>query len=69
MQEVISSIIARAVAAGVPVGVHAPTGGAQAGRYAEQGATIVTAAVDTATLDEAVREHLALVRDTSPDRR
>jgi 4-hydroxy-2-oxoheptanedioate aldolase len=62
MQAVFSSIIARAVAAGVPVGVHAPGGGAQADRYAEQGATIVTAAVDTSTLTEAVGRHLALVR-------
>jgi 2-keto-3-deoxy-L-rhamnonate aldolase RhmA len=40
------------------------TGGAQADRYAEQGATIVTAAVDTAVLAEAVAEQLALVRPT-----
>ena len=62
MQTVISSIIARAVAAGKPVGVHSPSGGAQANRYAEQGATIVTAAVDTAALTDAVAEQLALVR-------
>jgi 4-hydroxy-2-oxoheptanedioate aldolase len=61
-QAVISSIITRAVAAGVPVGVHAPEGGAQAGRYAAQGATIVTAAVDTSTLVDGVRQQLALVR-------
>ena len=65
MQEVISSIITRAVAAGMPVGVHSPSGGAQAGRYAEQGATIVTAAVDTSTLADAVQHQLALVR--TPD--
>jgi 4-hydroxy-2-oxoheptanedioate aldolase len=66
MQEVISSIITRAVAAGVPVGVHSPSGGVQAGRYAEQGATIVTAAVDTSALTESVRRQLAIVRP-SPD--
>ena len=65
MQTVISSIIARAVAAGKPVGVHSPSGGAQASRYAEQGATIVTAAVDTAVLTDAVAEQLALVRDSA----
>ena len=59
---VLSSIIARAVAAGVPVGVHAPEGGAQAGRYAEQGATIVTAAVDVAVLVDGVRQQLGVVR-------
>jgi 4-hydroxy-2-oxoheptanedioate aldolase len=46
----------------MPVGVHAPGGGAQADRYAEQGATIVTAAVDTSALTDAVQQHLALVR-------
>jgi 4-hydroxy-2-oxoheptanedioate aldolase len=67
MQAVISSVIARAVAAGMPVGVHAPGGGAQADRYAAQGATIVTAAVDTVALTEAVQQHLALVRgDAGP---
>jgi len=64
MQSVISSIIARAVAAGMPVGVHAPTGAAQASRYAEQGATIVTAAVDTSVLTDTVAQQLALVRAT-----
>lgn len=62
MQAVISSVITRAVAAGMPVGVHAPSGGAQANRYAEQGATIVTAAVDTSTLIAAVQEQLRLAR-------
>ena len=65
MQAVISSVITRAVAAGMPVGVHAPSGGAQARGYAEQGATIVTAAVDTAALTDAVAEQLALVRDSA----
>jgi 4-hydroxy-2-oxoheptanedioate aldolase len=63
MQEVISSVITRAIAAGVPVGVHAPAGGAEARRYAEQGATVVTAAVDTAALADAVHRHLAAVRE------
>ena len=62
MQGVLSSIIARAVAAGMPVGVHAPDGAAQAVRYAEQGATIVTVAVDTNALTGAVQQHLARVR-------
>jgi 4-hydroxy-2-oxoheptanedioate aldolase len=66
MQEVISSVVARAVAAGVPVGVHA-AGGAQAARHAEQGATILTAAVDATVLTDAVRDHLAAVR-ARPDR-
>jgi len=55
-------VITRAVAAGMPVGVHAPNGGAQAARYAEQGATIVTAAVDAGVLVAAVQEQLSLVR-------
>ena len=62
MQGVISSIIARAVAAGMPVGVHSPTGAAQANRYAEQGATIITAAVDTSVLTDSVAQQLAQVR-------
>jgi 4-hydroxy-2-oxoheptanedioate aldolase len=61
MRETISSIVARAVAAGVPVGVHAASG-ADAARHAEQGATIVTAAVDTALLSGAVREQLGVAR-------
>ena len=65
MQAVISSVITRAVAAGMAVGVHAPTGGAQADRYAEQGAIIVTAAVDTSTLLAAVQEQLRLARARS----
>jgi 4-hydroxy-2-oxoheptanedioate aldolase len=70
VQAVISSVITRAVAAGVPVGVHAPRGGAQAARYAEQGATIVTAAVDATTLADAVQQHLARARGvpTQPPR-
>jgi 4-hydroxy-2-oxoheptanedioate aldolase len=62
LQTVISSIITRAVAAWMPVGVHAPGGSAEALRYAAQGATIITAAVDTSTVTAAVQQHLALVR-------
>jgi 4-hydroxy-2-oxoheptanedioate aldolase len=65
MQAVISSVITRAVAAGMAVGVHAPSGGVQARGYAEQGATIVTAAVDTSTLIAAVQEQLRLARGRS----
>jgi 4-hydroxy-2-oxoheptanedioate aldolase len=65
VRTVLASIVARAVAARMPVGVHAPDGGAQAAGYAALGATILTAAVDTATLTTAVRHHLALVRDAA----
>jgi 4-hydroxy-2-oxoheptanedioate aldolase len=61
MREVIASIVARAVAAGMPVGVHA-AGGVDAARHAEQGATIVTAAVDTTVLSDGVRDQLRAVR-------
>jgi 2-keto-3-deoxy-L-rhamnonate aldolase RhmA len=40
----------------------------EANRYAEQGATIVTAAVDTSVLTDTVAQQLALVR-ASPARR
>ena len=62
MQETIASVVERAVAAGMPVGVHTSSG-AQAARYAEQGATILTAAVDTTVLADAVRAQLAAVRE------
>jgi 4-hydroxy-2-oxoheptanedioate aldolase len=61
MQKVISSVISRAVAVGMPVGVHAADG-VQAGRYAEQGATIITAAMDDSVLMDALQQQLALVR-------
>jgi 4-hydroxy-2-oxoheptanedioate aldolase len=61
LRSVLSSIIARARAAGVPVGVHAYSGEEAAG-YAAEGATIVTVAVDAAVLGEAVRHHLGVVR-------
>jgi 4-hydroxy-2-oxoheptanedioate aldolase len=61
LREVLSSIVARAVAAGVPVGVHAHTGQEAAG-YAAEGATIVTVAVDAVALAEAVTHSLGVAR-------
>src|SRR3954449_10893235 len=51
LREVLSSIIARAGAAGVPVGVHAYSG-EQAAGYAAEGTTIVTVGVDAVALAE-----------------
>ena len=59
--EVISSVVARAVAAGVPVGVHAMAG-EQAAAYAVAGATIVTATMDTTALGAALTDHLRAAR-------
>ena len=64
LRAVLSSIIARAVAAGVPVGVHAYTGD-DARSYAAEGATIVTVAVDTVSLGAAMTQHLDAARTTS----
>lgn len=64
LRSVVSSIIARAVATGVPVGVHAFRG-AEAAGYADEGATILTVAVDAVCLGEALRHHLDVVRDRS----
>ena len=61
LRAVLSSIIARSVAAEVPVGVHAYTG-EDARAYAAEGATIVTVAVDTVALGEAVSHHLDVAR-------
>jgi 4-hydroxy-2-oxoheptanedioate aldolase len=61
MEEVISDIIRRSVAARVPVGVHAADGAGAADRAAA-GATLVTAAVDTALLEAAFRDQLAIAR-------
>ncbi|MCZ2811598.1 aldolase/citrate lyase family protein [Modestobacter sp. VKM Ac-2979] len=61
LQEVLSSVITRARAAGVPVGVHA-FDGAGAASHAAQGATIVTAAMDTTALASALAEQLRLAR-------
>ena len=65
MQKVISSVIRRALAVGMPVGVHTADG-VHAGRYAEQGTTIITAAMDDSVLTDAVQRHLALVRTPEP---
>jgi len=67
LREVISSVIARAVAADVPIGVHAYTGTDAVG-YAAEGATIVTATVDVAALTEAATAHLATARGAEGQR-
>ncbi|MEX5716988.1 HpcH/HpaI aldolase family protein [Geodermatophilus maliterrae] len=64
LRGVLSSIVARAGAAGMPVGVHAYTGEEAAG-YAAEGATIVTVAVDAVSLGEVVAHHLAVARGRS----
>ncbi|MGY2084004.1 HpcH/HpaI aldolase family protein [Blastococcus sp. SYSU DS0539] len=64
LRGVLSSIIERACAAGVPVGVHARSGEEAAG-YAAEGATIVTVAVDAVSLGEATAHHLGVARDRS----
>lgn len=61
LRAVLSSIVARAVSAGVPVGVHAYDGDAAA-RHADEGATIVTVAVDSVSLREAMTHHLDVAR-------
>jgi 4-hydroxy-2-oxoheptanedioate aldolase len=61
LRAVLSSIIARAVAARVPVGVHAYSGEDAAG-YAAEGATIVTVAVDVPALGDVVARHLGVAR-------
>ena len=61
LRGVLSSIVARAGAAGVPVGVHA-YGGEDAAGYAAEGATIVTVAVDTVSLGEVMAHHLGVAR-------
>ena len=63
---VLSSVIARATAAGVPVGVHAYDG-EQAAAYAAQGATIVTVAVDAVSLRAVMAQHLDVARERSGD--
>jgi 4-hydroxy-2-oxoheptanedioate aldolase len=59
LRGVLSSIITRAAAAGVPVGVHAYSGNDAAG-FAAEGATIVTAAVDVVSLAEIMTHHLGV---------
>lgn len=61
LRDVLSSIVARARDAGVPVGVHAYDG-EQAAAYAVEGATVVTVAVDTVSLRAAVAGHLDVAR-------
>ncbi len=62
LRGVLSSIIARAEAAGVPVGVHANSG-EEAAAYAAEGATIVTVAVDAVVLGQVMAQHLGIARD------
>lgn len=64
LRDVLSSIIARAHAGGVPVGVHAYSGEDAAG-YAVEGATIVTVAVDTVSLGAVMAHHLDVARSPS----
>jgi 4-hydroxy-2-oxoheptanedioate aldolase len=61
LRSVLSSIVTRAGAAGVPVGVHAYSGEEAAG-YAAEGATIVTVAVDAVSLGEVMTHHLGVAR-------
>ncbi|MDZ5661871.1 aldolase/citrate lyase family protein [Nocardioides sp. S-58] len=61
LRQVLSSIIARAVSAGMPVGVHAYDGD-DAARHAAEGATIVTVAVDSVSLGKVVTHHLDITR-------
>ena len=64
LRSVLSSVIARANAAGVPVGVHAYSG-EEAAEYEAEGATIVTVAVDAVSLRQVVAQHLCVARDRS----
>ena len=61
LRQILSSIIARAVSAGMPVGVHAYNGD-DAARYAAEGATIVTVAVDSVSLGDVMTHHLNVAR-------
>jgi 4-hydroxy-2-oxoheptanedioate aldolase len=61
LRGVVSSIIARAGAAGVPVGVHAYNGD-DAASYAAEGATIVTVSTDAVSLGEVMTHHLDVAR-------
>jgi 4-hydroxy-2-oxoheptanedioate aldolase len=60
---VLSEVIACAVAAGVPVGVHA-FDGVTAARYAAESATLVTAAMDTTSLTAVLAGQLRAARGT-----
>ena len=66
LRGILSSILARAGAAGVPVGVHAYSG-AEAAGYAAEGATIVTVAVDAVSLSEVMAGHLDVARSRQPN--
>ncbi len=61
LQEVITSVVSRALAAGVPVGVHAYSG-TEANRYARLGTTVVTATVDVTALADIAASHLLAAR-------
>ncbi|MFB7091064.1 HpcH/HpaI aldolase/citrate lyase family protein [Streptomyces sp. NPDC056296] len=61
MREVVASVVDRAVAARMPVGVHTYDG-ATAAVYAGLGATVVTATVESTALAETVRRQLAAAR-------
>jgi 4-hydroxy-2-oxoheptanedioate aldolase len=61
LRGVLSSIIARAGAARVPVGVHAYNGEDAAG-YAAEGASIVTVSVDAVSLGEILQHNLDVAR-------
>lgn len=62
LRGVLSTIIARAGDAGVPVGVHAYNGDDAAG-YSAEGATIVTVCVDVVSLGQVMAHHLDVARD------
>ncbi len=64
VREVVSGVVARAVAAGVPIGVHSYDGATAAG-YAAEGATIVTATMDTTALSAGLTGHLRAARGTA----
>jgi 4-hydroxy-2-oxoheptanedioate aldolase len=64
LRGVLSSIVARAGEAGLPVGVHAYDGEDAAG-YAAEGATIVTVAVDVVSLGNVMAHHLDVARSRS----
>lgn len=68
LRGVLSAIIRRAGAAGVPVGVHAYSG-EDAAEYSAQGATIVTAGVDVVSLGEVMAHHLDVARGRMEGRR
>ena len=61
MSQIISSIVDRCVVARTPVGVHTNDGAAAAG-YRRAGATIVTAATDSAVLRTSLHHELAVAR-------